>query len=378
MVIGVLMATKQYLDLNPHARILLGPGPGMAAPRVIRAMATPPVGHLDPDLLAIYAEEQELLRYVFQTENEWTFSLSGTGTSGMEAALSNLIEPGDAVLVAIIGYFGERLAEIAHRLGATVDKISRPLGEIFEVSEIEAALVQKPYKVFAFVHAETSTGAEQLHVKEIVGAAHMHGALVVMDTVTSLGSIPLNVDEWGVDIAYSASQKGLGAPSGLAPITVSPRAQATIENRSRSISSFYLDLKEYANYWEKHAYHHTASASLHYALREALRLIYEEGLDNVHARMRKNAELLWNGLEEIGVDPFIPIEYRLPPLTTARVPEGVAPHDLRGKLLNQFNIEIAGGFGSLKDKVWRIGLMGYSSSLENITLFLAAMNQLLG
>jgi len=372
------MATKQYLDLNPHARILLGPGPGMAAPRVIRAMATPSVGHLDPDLLAIYAEEQELLRYVFQTENEWTFSLSGTGTSGMEAALSNLIEPGDAVLVAIIGYFGERLAEIANRLGATVDKISRPLGEIFEVSEIEAALVQKPYKVFAFVHAETSTGAEQLHVKEIVDAAHRQGALVVMDTVTSLGSIPLKVDEWGVDIAYSASQKGLGAPSGLAPITISPRAQATIENRGRSVSSFYLDLKEYANYWEKHAYHHTASASLHYALREALRLIYEEGLDNVHARMRKNAELLWNGLEEIGVDPFIPIEYRLPPLTTARVPEGVAPHDLRGKLLNQFNIEIAGGFGSLKDKVWRIGLMGYSSSLENITLFLAAMNQLLG
>jgi alanine-glyoxylate transaminase/serine-glyoxylate transaminase/serine-pyruvate transaminase len=341
-------------------------------------MATPPVGHLDPDLLKIYEEEQELLRYVFQTENKWTFALSGTGTSGMEAALTNLIEPGDDVLVAIIGYFGERLAEIAARLGANVDTINRQLGEIFEVSEIEAALKQKSYKVFAFVHAETSTGAEQLNVKEIVAAAHQQGALVVMDTVTSLGSVPLKVDEWGVDVAYSASQKGLGAPSGLAPITVSPRAQEVIEKRNTPVSSFYLDLKQYVNYWEKHGYHHTASASLHYALREALRLIYEEELDNVHTRMRKNAEYLWEGLSAIDVTPFIPLEYRLPPLTTAQVPAGVAPHELRAKLLSEYNIEIAGGFGALADKVWRIGLMGYSSSKENITLFLAAMKELLG
>jgi alanine-glyoxylate transaminase/serine-glyoxylate transaminase/serine-pyruvate transaminase len=371
------MTKKQYLDLNPHARILLGPGPGMAAPRVVRAMATPPVGHLDPDLLAIYEEEQELLRYVFQTENEWTFALSGTGTSGMEAALTNLIEPGDDVLVAIIGYFGERLAEIATRLGANVDTVNKPLGEIFEVSEIETALKQKRYKVFAFVHAETSTGAEQLHVKEIAKSAHKQGTLVVMDTVTSLGSIPLKVDEWDVDVAYSASQKGLGAPSGLAPITIGQRAQEAIEKRTKSVSSFYLDLKQYVNYWEKHGYHHTASASLHYALREALRMIYEEGLDNVYTRMRKNAELLWDGLSAIDVSPFIPIEYRLPPLTTARVPEGVKPHKLRAKLLSEYNIEIAGGFGALKDDVWRIGLMGYSSSKENITLFLAAMEELL-
>ena len=371
------MTEKLYLDLNPHARILLGPGPGMAAPRVVRAMATPPVGHLDPDLLKIYTEEQELLRYVFQTKNEWTFALSGTGTSGMEAALTNLIEPGDNVLVAIIGYFGERLAEIAARQGANVDRISKPLGEIFDVSEIEAALKQKKYKVFAFVHAETSTGAEQLHVREIVEAAHAQGALVVMDTVTSLGSIPLEVDEWGVDVAYSASQKGLGAPSGLAPITIGSRAQETIEKRTKPVSSFYLDLKQYVNYWENHGYHHTASASLHYALREALRMIYEEGLDNVHARMRKNAELLWNGLEAIDIPPFIPLEYRLPPLTTAQVPAGVDPHALRAQLLSEYNIEIAAGFGALKDQVWRIGLMGYSSSKENITLFLAALKELL-
>jgi len=371
------MTNMQFSDLDPHARILLGPGPGMAAPRVVRAMATPPVGHLDPDLLKIYEEEQELLRYVFQTENKWTFALSGTGTSGMEAALTNLIEPGDDVLVAIIGYFGERLAEIATRLGANVDTVNKQLGEIFEVSEIETALRQKAYKIFAIVHAETSTGAEQLHVKEIVDAAHTQGALVVMDTVTSLGSIPLKVDEWGMDVAYSASQKGLGAPSGLAPITVSPRAQEVIEKRTKPISSFYLDLKQYANYWENHGYHHTASASLHYALREALRMIYEEGLDNVHARMRLNAELLWSGLEAIGVKPFIPLEYRLPPLTTATVPDGVPPHKVRNVLLDRYNIEIAAGFGALKEKVWRIGLMGYSSRQENITLLLAALEKLI-
>ena len=372
------MTDLQFSDLNPHARILLGPGPGMAAPRVVRAMAAPPVGHLDPDLLKIYEEEQELLRYVFQTKNKWTFALSGTGTSGMEAALTNLIEPGDDVLVAIIGYFGERLAEIATRLGANVNTLSKPLGEIFAVDEIEPAFKHKKYKVFAFVHAETSTGAEQLHIKEIVEAAHAQGALVVMDTVTSLGSIPLKVDEWGVDVAYSASQKGLGAPSGLAPITVNARAQEVIEKRTKPASSFYLDLKQYANYWGNHGYHHTASASLHYALREALRMIYEEGLDNVHARMRKNAELLWKRLEAINVTPFIPLAYRLPPLTTAQVPAGVDPHTLRAQLLSEYNIEIAGGFGALKDQVWRIGLMGYSSSKENIILFLAALEELLG
>jgi len=372
------MKKMHFSDLNPHNRILLGPGPGMAAPRVIRAMATPPVGHLDPDLLQIYAEEQQLLRYVFQTENEWTFALSGTGTSGMEAALSNLIEPGDRVLVAVIGYFGERLALIAERLGAQVDRIERPLGEIFSLEEIEAVLGGKHYKVFAFVHAETSTGAEQLYVADLVAAAHAHGALVIMDAVTSLGSLPVRIDEWGVDVAYSASQKGLGAPSGLAPITVSPGAREAILNRKTTVSSFYLDLQHYANYWGgSHAYHHTASASLHYALREALRMIHEEGLEHVHKRMRRNAEHLWEGLEHMGVTPFIPLEYRLPPLTTAQVPDGIDPHQVRARLLSEYNIEIAAGFGALKERVWRIGLMGDSSRKEHITLFLAALKELL-
>lgn len=364
---------------DPSARILLGPGPSMTHPRVIRALSAPTVGHLDPELLALYAEEQDLLRTVFQTQNEWTFALSGTGTSGMEAALVNLVEPGDPVLVAIHGYFGERLADIATRVGGQVDRITRPLGEIFTVEEIKAALKQKPYKLFAIVHAETSTGAEQLYIKEIADIVHQNGALLLLDTVTSLGNIPLKIDEWEVDAAYSASQKGLGAPSGLAPITVGARARSKIENRKSPVASFYLDLKSYANYWMgAHVYHHTASANLHYALSEGLRVIVEEGLDHTFARLRSNAKGLWHELEDMDMPPFIPLEYRLPPLTTARVPAGVDPHQIRTRLLNEYNIEIAAGFGALKDKVWRIGLMGYSSRKENVTLLLGALRELLG
>ena len=334
---------------DPSTRILLGPGPSMAHPRVMRALGAPTVGHLDPELLTLYAEEQDLLRTLFQTKNEWTFALSGTGTSGMEAALVNLLEPGDEVLIAIHGYFGERLAEIATRLGAQVDRITRPLGEIFTVEEIQAALKQKKYKLFAIVHAETSTGAEQLHIQEIAEAVHNQGAILLLDTVTSLGNIPLKVDEWEVDAAYSASQKGLGAPSGLAPITVGPRARAKIENRKTPVASFYLDLKSYAAYWMgAHAYHHTASANLHYALAEGLRVIVEEGLDHNFARLRANSEALWQGLEEMDLPPFIPLEYQLPPLTTAQVPAGVDPHQIRARLLNEYNIEIAAGFRRVK------------------------------
>jgi alanine-glyoxylate transaminase/serine-glyoxylate transaminase/serine-pyruvate transaminase len=350
----------------------------MTHPRVIRALSAPTVGHLDPELLALYAEEQDLLRTVFQTKNDWTFALSGTGTSGMEAALVNLVEPGDDVLIAIHGYFGERLADIAARVGGQVDRITRPLGEIFTVEEIETALKQKKYRLFAIVHAETSTGAEQLHIKEIADLAHQYGALFLLDTVTSLGNIPLKIDEWDVDAAYSASQKGLGAPSGLAPITMGTRAKEKIKNRKSPVASFYLDLQAYANYWMgAHTYHHTASANLHYALSEGLRVIVEEGLDNTFARLRNNSERLWLGLEDLDMPLFIPLEYRLPPLTTAEVPTGVDPHQIRARLLNEYNIEIAAGFGALKDRVWRIGLMGYSSRRENVTLLLGAMRELL-
>ncbi len=367
-----------FADLNPSTRVLLGPGPGMPHPRVIRALGAPTLGHLDPELLKIFEDEQQLLRYVFQTQNPWTFALSGTGTAGMEAALTNLIEPGDTVLACVCGYFGARLAEMSARLGGSVDRIERPLGEMFDVEEVDAALTRKKYKMMTIVHAETSTGVEQLHIQDIAAAAHKQGSLIILDTVTSLGGIPVKIEEWDVDIAYSASQKNLGAPSGLAPITVGARAKEAIERRNAPVGSFYLDLKQYANYWmEPHAYHHTASASLHFGLREGLRVIAEDGLDRTFARYRGNAGLLWEGLEKMDVAPFIPHDYRLPVLTTARVPPGVDPHKVRARLLNEYNIEIAAGFGALKDQVWRIGLMGYSSRKENVVLFLAALNELL-
>ncbi len=372
------MTGPSFPTLDPPTRLLMGPGPGMPHPRVVRAMASPTLGHLDPELLRVFSEEQELLRYVFQTRNEWTFALSGTGTAGMEAALANLIEPGDSVLACVHGYFGGRLAEMASRLGAQVDRIERPLGEIFDPAEIESALRSKKYRFMTIVHAETSTGAEQLQIKEIAQAAHQNGALLVLDTVTSLGGIPVRVDEWGVDLAYSASQKNLGAPSGLAPVTVSPRARERIEKRSRPVESFYLDLGLYAAYWGgAHAYHHTASSSLHFALHEGLQIISEEGLEATFARQRANATLLWQGLEQRDLQPFVPLPFRLPPLTTARVPPGIDPHRVRSRLLSEYNIEIASGFGPLKDQVWRIGLMGYTSRKENVTLFLAALDELL-
>jgi len=372
------MNAPVFPSLNPPTRVLLGPGPGMPHPRVLRALGAPTLGHLDPELLRIFSEEQQLLRYVFQTANEWTFALSGTGTAGMESALANLIEPEDQVLACIHGYFGARLAEMAERLGGRVDRVERPLGEIFSVEEVTAALARKRYKLVTLVHAETSTGAEQLHIKEMAAAAHAAGALLILDTVTSLGGIPVRVDDWGVDVAYSGSQKNLGAPSGLAPITVGERAREVIERRSHRVSSCYLDLGSYGNYWNGgHAYHHTASSSLHYGLREGLQIIAEDGLEATFTRHLENAELLWSGLTQIGVLPFIPRAHRLPSLTTAEVPPGVDPHSVRLELLRQYNVEIAAGFGTLKDRVWRIGLMGYSSRKENITLLLAALKELM-
>jgi len=346
----------------------------MTDPRVLEALATPPVGHLDPYLLQLYREEQELLRGVFQTHNEWTFAVSGTGTSGMEAVLVNLIEPGDSVLCATNGYFGERLADIGSRCGGNVDRVTRPWGEVFTVEEIETALKKKRYKLLTIVHAETSTGALQLNIREIAEAAHKHGALLVLDTVTSLGGVEVKLDEWDVDTAYSASQKCLSAPSGLAPVSIGPRARQVIQNRKKPAASFYLDINLYANYWGgTHAYHHTASASLHYALTRALQLVVEEGLEVRFARHRRNGEMLWNGLVDLGLPPLIPLDHRLPVLTTPQLPEILDEARIRSRLLEEQNIEIAGGFGELKGKVWRIGLMGYSSQPQNITRLLDAL-----
>ena len=367
-----------YRDLNTSARILLGPGPSMVAPRVLQALAHPPLGHLDPQFLEVMGEVQTLLRHVFQTENQLTIPVSGTGSAGMEAALCNFIEPGDDVLVAVNGYFGERLVEMAGRYGVQVDRIDRPWGEVFELAEVESALQQKAYKLLALVHAETSTGALQPDIAGIAAAAHRHGALLVLDTVTSLGGIPVEIDNWGVDVAYSGTQKALSCPPGLAPLTVGPRARQVLEARKTKVANWYLDLSLVTKYWgSERTYHHTAPINMNFALREALRLVAEEGLEARFDRHRANAELLWQGLEGLDLPPFVAPGQRLTTLTTARLPAGLDEAAIRRRLLNEFNIEIAGGFGPLAGKIWRIGLMGYSSRPENVVLLLAALDKIL-
>lgn len=372
------MQNSSFPELNTPERTLLGPGPSMTSPRVMRALSAPVIGHLDPEFLRVMDEEQQLLRLVFQTKNELTLAIPGTGSAGMEAALCNFIEPGDAVLVGVIGFFGERLYEMAKRYGAEVDRLERAWGEILDPAEFESALKKKNYKLVALVHAETSTGALQTGIPEIAAAAHRHGALLLLDTVTSLGGIPVEIDRWDVDIAYSAAQKSLSCPPGLAPLTVSERARQALAARKTSVANWYLDLNGLEKYWgQPHAYHHTAPCNLHFALREGLRMVVEEGLEARFARHRANAELFWEGLEALDLSPFIPLEYRLATLTTPRIPPGVDDAETRRRLLEEYNIEIAGGFGPLKGKVWRVGLMGYSSRRENILLLLAALDRIL-
>lgn len=372
------MDAAQFRDLNLPARILLGPGPSMVPPRVLRSMATPPVGYMDPTYLAVMRETKELLRYVFQTQNAFTVPISGTGSAGMETALCNFIEPGDDVLIAIQGFFGERLADMAARYGAQVTRIEKPWGEIFNPEELETALSQKKYKLLAIVHGETSTGCLQTRVDEIAAAAHKHGALLVLDTVASLGAVPIDIDGWDVDICYSGSQKCLSAPPGLAPITVGPRAWEVLEKRKSPVANWYLDIKGINRYWgETPAYHHTGPANMVFALREALRMVAEEGLENVWQRHRSNAEFLWAGLEALGIPPRAPLAYRLASLTTAQLHDGIDEVAIRSKLLHDYNVEIVGGFGPLAGQIWRIGLMGYSSRRENVELLLALLKKLL-
>ena len=372
------MEAKSYQDLNITPRILLGPGPSMVAPRVLNALSYPLVGHLDPQFLTLMQEVQQLLRFVFQTENELTVPVSGTGSAGMEAALCNFIEPGDNVLVAVLGYFGERMVEMAGRYGAQVDRIDRPWGEAFDPEEVKAALQKKKYMLLAMVHAETSTGVLQPGIAEIATAAHENGALLVLDAVTSLGGMPVEIDAWGVDVAFSGTQKSMSAPPGLAPLTVSPRAREVLRKRKTPVGNWYLDLSLLEKYWgNERTYHHTAPINSNYALREALRIVAEEGLEERFARHRSNAEVLWSGLEDLDISLFVPEEHRLTTLTTAVIPPGINGVDIRKQLLNDYNVEIAGGFGPLVGKIWRIGLMGYSSRLENVMLLLAALREIL-
>lgn len=363
------------LDVPP--RLLMGPGPANAHPRVLQAIGMRQLGHLDPHFLKLMDDIQELLRYAWQTDNKFAIPVSGTGTAAMEASLANSIEPGDTVLVGLNGYFSHRIADMAGRYGATVKTIERPWGEVFSLDELKAAMEAHKPAVLALVHAETSTGAEQ-PLDGVADLCHQHNCLLLIDTVTSLGGMPLFLDAWGVDIAYSGSQKCLGAPPGVAPVTFGPRAVEKIQNRTSVVTNWYLDMTLLMKYWGKErTYHHTAPINMNYALREALRLVAEEGLEARWARHRRNAELLWAGLADMGLSCHVDEAHRLPTLTTVTVPEGVDAKAVTTYLLETYNLEIGNGLGQLGGKVWRVGLMGFNSRAENVSLFLNALRDAL-
>ncbi|TFH34055.1 MAG: alanine--glyoxylate aminotransferase family protein, partial [Anaerolineales bacterium] len=313
----------------------------------------------------------------FETENRLTIPISGTGSAAMEAAIANMVEPGDPVLICINGYFGSRMVDMAERYGAQVHTIHRPWGEVFTPEEVAQALQKNPAKVVGIVHAETSTGALQ-PLDAIARVVHEHGGLFLVDAVTSLGGVPVGVDSIGIDICYSGTQKCLSCPPGLGPLTLGPRAVEALKNRTHKVANWYLDLSMIEKYWGKErTYHHTAPISSNYALYEGLRIVAEEGLAARWDHHRRNAELLWGGLQNLGLEPHVALEHRLPTLTTVRVPKGVEEAQVRARLLKDYNIEIAGGLGELKGQVWRIGLMGHSSSRANVTLLLAALKDCL-
>ena len=367
----------QTLDVPP--RLLLGPGPSNAHPRVLAAVGMRQLSHLDPAFIGIMNETQELLRYTWQTDNELTLAISGTGSAAMETAVANVVERGDVVLVGVMGYFGERLVEMASRHGADVRIIEKPWGEVFERGEIYDAVKEHRPDVLMLVHAETSTGALQ-PMAGIGEICREFDCLLLTDCVTSLGAAPVLVDEWQVDVAYSCSQKGLSCPPGASPVTFGPRAVEKINGRRQKVDTWYLDTTLLRSYWlgDVRGYHHTMSSNMTYALREGLRLVAEESLETRWARHRATAELLWDGMADLGLachvsDPA----HRIPSLTTVRVPDGVDAKAVAGRLLRDYNIEIAGGFSKLAGKVWRVGLMGYNSRPENVLILLAALQELL-
>lgn len=376
----IAIDNSQKLQLAPldiPNRLLLGPGPSNAHPAVLQAMNTPPIGHLDPAFLGLMDEIQSLLRYAWQTQNQLTIAVSGTGTAAMEATIANSIEPGDVVLIGVAGYFGNRLVDMAGRYGADVRTITKPWGQVFNLNELRTALETHRPAILALVHAETSTGARQ-PVEGVGDLCREFGALLLLDTVTSLGGVPIFLDAWGVDLAYSCSQKGLGCPPGASPFTMSDRAMEKLQQRRTKVANWYLDMNLLGKYWgSDRIYHHTAPINLYYALREALRLLTQEGIENSWQRHQKNVEYLWAGLEDIGLKMHVQPEFRLPTLTTVCIPEGVDGKAIARLLLNDYNIEVGGGLGELAGKVWRVGLMGFNSRKESVDRLLEVLPQVL-
>jgi alanine-glyoxylate transaminase / serine-glyoxylate transaminase / serine-pyruvate transaminase len=372
--------TNQLQQLSPLSvpnRLLLGPGPCNANPIVLQAMSTNLLGHLDPAFLQIMDEIQSLLRYVWQTDNPHTIAVSGTGSAAMEATIANSVEPGDVMLIGVAGYFGNRLVDMAGRYGADVRSITKPWGQNFSLDELRTAMATHRPKILGLVHAETSTGCRQ-PMEGVGELCREYDCLLLLDTVTSLGGVPIYLDDWGVDLAYSCSQKGLGCAPGASPFTISPRAMEKLLARKTKVPNWYLDMLLLGKYWgADRMYHHTAPISLYYGLREALRLVSEEGIENSWTRHQTNVEYLWSSLESIGLKMHVEKQYRLPTLTTVCIPEGVDGKAVAKQLLLEHNIEIGGGLGELAGKVWRVGLMGYNSKQENVDKLIAALKQVI-
>jgi alanine-glyoxylate transaminase/serine-glyoxylate transaminase/serine-pyruvate transaminase len=370
--------TEHVGELNPPFRLMLTPGPSSVDPRVYRALATPIVGHLDPWFKGCMDQTQLLLRQIFQTENRLTMPLSASGSGGIEASVLNVLEEGDEAIIAVNGVFSERMYEIATRTPARIHKVEAPYGQPVDAEEVLRVGKGRKIKLVGLAHGETSTGV-LTPIAPFRKVADDLGALLVVDTVASLAAVPLHVDREHIDICFSGSQKAISAPPGMSPITVGPRAEEVMRTRKSKVQSWYFDLTTAMNYWGKERlYHHTPPISLIYALREAMRIVVEEGLEARWERHTMNQHALIAGLEAMGLDLFVknPAD-RLSTVTAVSIPAGIDDGKVRNQLLDEFNIEIAGGFGSVRGKIWRVGLMGHCSQKGNVLLFLSALEKTL-
>lgn len=363
--------------LNPPSRLLLGPGPSPVHPRVLQSMSLPVLGHLDPAFLNIMDETMVMLRQVFRTQNRLALPMSGTGSAGMETCFANLVEPDDCALIGVNGVFGARMADVAERCGAQVDTVEAEWGTTLDPDRFRAALAKKRYKVVALVHAETSTGVLQ-PLEEISRWVHEQGSLLLVDAVTSLGGVPVEVDGWGIDACYSGTQKCLSCPPGLSPVTFNERAMAAVRKRRRKVQSWYLDLSMIEKYWgRERIYHHTAPIAMNYALHEALRGVLEEGLPACWQRHRQVHEFFIREIQKLGLECAVAEPIRAPMINAVRIPAGVDDARVRQRLYDEFNIEIGSGLGPLKGKVWRVGLMGHGARLENVEALVRALRRLI-
>lgn len=371
------MTVKSF---HPPQRTLMGPGPSDVHPRVLQALGRPTVGHLDPSFVAMMDELKDLLRYAFQTENALTMPVSAPGSAGMETAFVNLVEAGDKVVVCRNGVFGGRMQENVERAGGSAVMVEDAWGEPVDPNKVEDALKVHPdAKILAFVHAETSTGA-QSDARTLAGIAQRHGCLTLVDTVTSLGGTPLRVDAWGLDAVYSGTQKCLSCVPGLSPVTFSERALEKVKDRATRVQSWFMDLNLVLGYWgsgARRTYHHTAPVNTLYALHEALVMLQEEGLENAWERHRRHHEALRAGIEAMGLGFVVSPAARLPQLNAIGVPDGVDEAAVRARLLHEYGLEIGAGLGAMAGRIWRIGLMGHAASRRNVLFCLGALDAVL-